>query len=73
MRFYDTCGGDIFLDDVPIKQIDIKKLRDCFGLVGQENFLFNLSIEENIKYASIAANDETILSPEMADAMSFIK
>jgi ATP-binding cassette subfamily B (MDR/TAP) protein 1 len=52
LRFYDIQEGDILLDSVSIKDIDIHRLRSLFGLVSQEPFLFNDTIKYNITYNS---------------------
>jgi ABC-type multidrug transport system fused ATPase/permease subunit len=50
-RFYDVNGGDISLDDIDIKEITKKDLRDLIGLVPQDAFLFTGTIKENLLYA----------------------
>ena len=50
MRFYDVTKGEILFDGIPIKEIDLKHLRNVFGNVRQEPSLFNGSIAYNIKY-----------------------
>ena len=80
LRFYDLESGEIFLNGsehdkesrVEIKQIPLKDLRQIFGLVGQEPFLFNMSIHENVKY-NMPANDKEIEQAcTLANAMDFI-
>lgn len=48
LRFYDPLSGDITLDDISIKELNIKQLRSQIGYVGQEPVLFNMSVAENI-------------------------
>jgi ATP-binding cassette subfamily B (MDR/TAP) protein 1 len=50
LRFYDIQKGEILLDGVSVKDIDIHHLRSLFGLVSQEPFLFNNTIKYNITY-----------------------
>ncbi len=57
-RFYDVTEGSIRLDDVDIRDISQKKLRDQIGLVPQKGFLFSGTIESNIKYAGASVTDE---------------
>jgi ATP-binding cassette subfamily B (MDR/TAP) protein 1 len=74
-RFYDPQFGQILIDGIDIKEFDIKSLRRTLGLVQQEPVLFDMSIAENIAYASpgkINAS-EIVKSTEIANAMEFIK
>jgi ABC-type multidrug transport system fused ATPase/permease subunit len=48
LRFYDPTGGEILLDGVDIKKLNIQWLRSQIGIVSQEPILFNYSIFENI-------------------------
>ncbi len=47
-RFYDPSGGEITLDGIDIRMLNIKWLRSQLGVVGQEPVLFNTTIAENI-------------------------
>ena len=47
-RFYDPVEGDIFLDGHNIKDLNVKFLRSCLGLVSQEPVLFGLTVFENV-------------------------
>lgn len=49
LRFYDVDEGEILIDGKNIKEYDLHHLRDSFGFVSQEPFLFNGTVEENIK------------------------
>ncbi len=55
LRFYDPQIGSILLDDYDIRDLSLKTLRDQFGLVRQEPFLFNGSVRENIAYGNLHA------------------
>ena len=67
-RFYDPDepekddGGKsgIFVDDIPLKDIKLRNLRNQIGYVGQEPVLFNMSIEENIRLGKPDATDTEI-------------
>ncbi|MCL4171372.1 UNVERIFIED_CONTAM: hypothetical protein GTU68_037092, partial [Idotea baltica] len=48
-RFYDVNKGDILIDDINIKDITKKSLRDLMGIVTQDSILFNDSVKNNIK------------------------
>jgi ATP-binding cassette subfamily B protein len=50
MRMYDVSKGEIRIDDKPIKDWNTKSLRNSFGYVTQDVFLFSDSIENNIKF-----------------------
>ena len=52
-RFYDPLAGEILLDGVNIKEINIKSLRTQIGLVGQEPILFPETIQQNIIWGVI--------------------
>ena len=54
-RMYDTCLGEVLIDDINIKNIKVNEFRKLFGVVTQESILFSDTIENNIKYGS---NDE---------------
>ena len=74
MRFYDIDAGEILIDGVNIKDIDIDNLRRNFGMVLQETWLKNATIKENLKMASPDATDEEIIEAAKAThAHSFIK
>ncbi|CAF2853414.1 unnamed protein product [Rotaria sp. Silwood2] len=49
-RFYDVTSGQIFLDGIDIRQLNLHSVRSHFGLVSQEPILFDLTIRENIAY-----------------------
>ena len=57
MRFYDPNFGDIFLDDVNIKEINLHDLRKVVSLVMQEPSIFNYSIMENILNGNLTATN----------------
>ncbi len=60
LRFYDLNGGKILLDETDISKIKKTDLREVFGIVLQEPFLFNTSILENIKYGKKNATFEEV-------------
>ncbi|CAF4225615.1 unnamed protein product [Rotaria sp. Silwood2] len=49
-RFYDVTSGQLFLDGIDIRQLNLQSVRSHFGLVSQEPILFDLTIAENISY-----------------------
>ncbi|CAF3959669.1 unnamed protein product [Rotaria magnacalcarata] len=73
-RFYDVSHGQLRLDGVDIREININSLRSCFGLVSQEPILFNLTIAENITYAKENIPMESIIeAATRANVHEFIK
>eukprot|EP01018_Ginkgo_biloba_P008960 Gb_02468 [translate_table: standard] len=72
-RFYDPVGGEILLDGVNIKTLQLKWLRDQMGLVSQEPALFATSIKENILFGKEGANmDQLIAAAKSANTHNFI-
>ena len=73
-RFYEIDDGVIEVDGINIKNIKKNALRKAFGMVLQEVNLFTDSIEGNIRYGNLSANDEEITSAaRLSGANSFIK
>ena len=74
MRFYDTTEGSIFISGHDIKQITRESLRNSFGMVLQDTWLFSGTIAENISYGKPDATEEEIMeAAKAAHAHSFIK
>lgn len=67
MRFYDVDSGEIFIDDVNIKDIDCATLRKNTAIVLQDTVLFADTIKNNLNYSNEAATDEQMYA---AAAMS---
>lgn len=60
MRFYELNDGKILLDGIDIKEITRENLRNCFGMVLQDTWLFEGTIAENIAYGKPNATQEEI-------------
>jgi ATP-binding cassette subfamily B multidrug efflux pump len=60
MRFYDVKKGRILVDDVDIREWDLKSLRQNFAVVLQDVFLFSGTIEENVRLGNKQISDERI-------------
>ena len=74
MRFYDLTGGRILLDGIDIKDIERGKLRQMFGMVLQDTWLFGGTVKDNIKYSKEdATDDEVIRAAKSARVHHFIK
>lgn len=72
-RLYDVTNGEVLVDDVNVKDYDIKALRDTVGVVLQKNVLFSGTIKENIRWGKPDATDEEIISAcKAAQAHDFI-
>ncbi|MCR5677368.1 MAG: ABC transporter ATP-binding protein/permease [Agathobacter sp.] len=72
-RFYETTGGDIYIDGHNIKEITLKSLRDNIGIVQQDVYLFAGTIYENISYGKPGATrEEVIAAAKNANAHDFI-
>ncbi|KAF0227507.1 MAG: ATP-binding cassette subfamily B bacterial [Erysipelotrichaceae bacterium] len=61
MRFYDVKGGSIEVDGIDIRTLSRYDLRNIFGMVLQDTWLFNGSIRENIKFSDPKATEEQML------------
>ena len=73
-RFYDVSNGSIAIDDVDIRDIELKKLRKFMGIVTQDTILFNDTISNNICYGKRDTDEEKIrLAAEAANALEFIE
>ena len=59
MRFYDVQRGQVLIDDVDVREQDLTTLRQRFGVVLQDPFLFTGTIAENIRLGTTSITDET--------------
>ena len=66
MRFYDLNGGSIKIDGYDINSFDRSELREAFGMVLQDTWLFNGTIMENIRYGRLDATDEEVIAAAKA-------
>ena len=66
MRYYDVNSGAILLDDHNIRDFNRRELRDAFGMVLQDTWLFKGSIMENIRYGRLDATDEEVIAAAKA-------
>lgn len=74
MRFYDVNDGAIKIDGHNLKDFNRRELRDAFGMVLQDTWLFKGSIMENIRYGRLDATDgEVIAAARAAHAHHFIQ
>jgi ATP-binding cassette subfamily B (MDR/TAP) protein 1 len=73
-RFYDPQAGEVLVDGVNIKSLQLQWLRGKISLVSQEPLLFMTSIKDNITYGKADATIEEIKrAAELANAATFIE
>jgi len=72
-RFYDPLAGEVLLDGTPLRELNVRWLRQQLGLVMQEPVLFDGSIGENIAYGKEGATQSEVeASARVANAHEFI-
>jgi len=72
-RLYEFSSGQIYVDGKPIRDYDLRALREAIGVVTQESFLFNGSIRENLLMGKPSASDAELWRViEAANARNFI-
>lgn len=72
-RFYDPTQGSIYIDDIDIKKLKINQLRSLFGIVSQENILFNDTIFNNIAFGLKNIDKQHVIeAAKIANIYSFI-
>lgn len=70
---YETQSGDIFLDNINIKNVSREDLSNLLGVVMQDNYLFNTSIRENLLIANESATEQEMIEAcEKANIYDFI-
>ena len=73
LRFYETQAGNILVDDLKIRDLNLEDLRRCISWVSQDVFLFHGTVAENIAYGSFNATDAEIAqAAKSAEADEFI-
>ena len=74
MRFYDVGEGSIKVDGHDVREFNRTQLREVFGMVLQDTWLFKGSIMENIRYGRLEATDEEVMAAaKAAHAHHFIQ
>lgn len=72
-RFYDATEGEVYIDNIPIKDLNIKHLRSSIGMAMQDIFLFSDTIEGNIAYGCPSVSLEQIKDiAKLSEAHNFI-
>ena len=74
MRFYELNSGSILIDGIDSTDMSRSELRDIFGMVLQDTWIYNASIMDNIRYGSSDATDEEVIAAaKAAHCHNFIK
>ncbi len=74
LRYYDVTGGQVLLNGIDIRNIDLHQLRSNIGYVPQEPFLFEGTVDENLRLAREEASDDEIRAAlEAARAAEFVE
>ena len=74
LRLYDVDEGEIRVDDHDLRDLQLADLREAIGYVGQETFLFDGTVAENIRYGEFDASDEAVYeAAKAAEAHEFIE
>jgi subfamily B ATP-binding cassette protein MsbA len=73
-RFYDPTEGEVLIDGVDLRQIEINSLRRKLAVVSQDTFIFNTSVRNNIAYGTERASEAAIQeAARQANALEFIQ
>ena len=73
LRLYDVDEGAVRIDGHDVRDVTLSSLRESIGYVGQENFLFDGTVAENIKYGAFDADRETVIeAAKRAQAHEFV-
>ena len=73
IRFYDAVSGEIKIDNLNIKEINLNQLRSLMGVVTQDSILFNDTVINNIAFGVEIENSQVLESAKMANANEFIQ
>lgn len=71
-RFYDPYQGTVKIDDIDLKDLEVKSIRNLMGVVTQESILFNDTIANNIAFGIDATEEQIIQAAKAANAHDFI-
>ncbi|SHK05074.1 ATP-binding cassette, subfamily B [Clostridium cavendishii DSM 21758] len=73
-RYYDVADGEVLIDGINVKNLDLKTLRRNMSIVPQDTFLFSDTIKNNVLFSNKSASTEELLSACKAScALSFIE
>lgn len=72
-RFYDVVSGSVVIDGIDVRKMSFAELRGRIGYVGQDNYLFDGTVKENLRYGKPDASDaEIVAAARSANAHDFI-
>ena len=66
LRFYDVAEGEVLVDGVPVRDVDLHALRQRIGIVPQDSVIFSADAMENIRYGKPTASDEEVIKAAQA-------
>jgi ATP-binding cassette subfamily B protein len=73
LRLYEAGGGAVRVDGVPVGDLSFAALRGAIGYVGQDTFLFDGTVAENLRYGAPDATDAQLrAAAELAEAHAFV-
>lgn len=73
LRLYDAEDGTVAIDGVPVGELTFESLRGAIGYVGQDTFLFDGSVADNLRYGAPGVSDEQLrAAAEAAEAHEFV-
>ena len=72
-RYYDVTGGNVFIDRVDVRELELRELRRSVGMIFQETILFSASVAENVAYGlPNATREQVVAAARAAHAHEFI-
>jgi ATP-binding cassette, subfamily B, bacterial MsbA len=72
-RFYDVTSGEIYIDEYPLRELDLPSWRNHIAMVSQDVYIFNTTVRDNIAYGRPEATEEEIIAAaKQANAHEFI-
>ncbi|MBL0730896.1 ABC transporter transmembrane domain-containing protein [Piscinibacter sp. HJYY11] len=66
LRYYDASAGEVLIDGVPVREVDLHALRQRIGIVPQDSVIFSANAMENIRYGKPDASDEEVIAAARA-------
>ncbi|WP_445147858.1 ABC transporter ATP-binding protein [Baekduia sp. Peel2402] len=74
LRLYEAGSGSVSVDGVGVEELSFRSLRGAIGYVGQDTFLFDGTVAENLRYGAPDASDEALVrAAELAEADAFVR
>jgi len=73
LRLYDVDSGIILIDGVDIKDYELSSVQSAVGFVGQETFIYNASVKDNIAFGTDYDMEKIVEAAKLADAHEFIQ